>query len=53
MGKLKNGVITEYFKDGAVACVGAYIDGKKTGEWKYYLRNERLEGDRRLTQTAR
>jgi hypothetical protein len=43
-GQLKNGLFKEYFKDGTLSCVGKYINGEKTGEWKYYLRNGLLRG---------
>jgi antitoxin component YwqK of YwqJK toxin-antitoxin module len=32
----KNGLVTEYFKDGSVCSVGRYADGKKTGPWKAF-----------------
>lgn len=35
-GKLKNGVIAQLFKDGSVCCSGEWIDGERTGEWKYF-----------------
>ena len=38
-GQLKNGIFKEFFKDGALSCVGEYRNGEKIGEWKYYLRN--------------
>jgi antitoxin component YwqK of YwqJK toxin-antitoxin module len=38
-GRLKNGLIKEFFKDGTLSCVGEYRNGEKIGEWKYYLRN--------------
>jgi antitoxin component YwqK of YwqJK toxin-antitoxin module len=38
-GRLRNGPYEERFKDGSLACTGEYLDGEKTGEWTYYLRN--------------
>jgi antitoxin component YwqK of YwqJK toxin-antitoxin module len=38
-GKLKNGPVKAYFKDGGLCSVGKYANGDKTGEWKYYLVN--------------
>jgi antitoxin component YwqK of YwqJK toxin-antitoxin module len=42
-GEFKNGVFEEQFKDGTLASVGEYVNGEKTGEWKYYLRNGLLK----------
>ena len=42
-GQLKKGLFKEQFKDGALSCIGEYINGEKTGEWKYYLRNGLLK----------
>ena len=38
-GKTRSGVVKEYFKDGALSCVGRFRNGEKVGEWKYYLWN--------------
>jgi len=40
---MKNRIYKETFKDSTLSSAGEYIDGKKTGEWKYYLRNGRLK----------
>jgi len=37
--KHKEGLHKEYFRDGKLANVGKYKDGKKTGVWKFYFRN--------------
>ena len=42
-GQLLNGIIREYFKNGTVSSEGEYINGSKTGEWKYYLVNGGLK----------
>ncbi len=41
--QLKNGFVREYFRNGKLLSEGEYIDGEKTGEWKYYLRNGLLK----------
>ena len=41
--ELKNGIHQEYFKDGTVACEGAYQQNKKTGEWHFYLLNGQVK----------
>jgi len=33
---IKDGVYTEYFKNGKVKIAGNCTDGKKTGDWKFY-----------------
>lgn len=30
-GRLKNGVIKEYYKDGSLSCAGNYKNGEKVG----------------------
>ncbi len=37
----KTGLRKEYFRDGKLSSVGKYIQSKKTGVWKFYLRNGR------------
>jgi antitoxin component YwqK of YwqJK toxin-antitoxin module len=48
----ENGRHEEHFADGSVSVAGEYADGKKTGEWKYHLRNGRLKAVGRGTKTA-
>jgi antitoxin component YwqK of YwqJK toxin-antitoxin module len=35
----KNGLHKEYYRDGALETIGRYLDGEKSGPWKYYLTN--------------
>lgn len=39
----KHGLHTETFRDGKVAAVGRYANGRKTGLWEYFFRNGRLK----------
>jgi len=50
--RLENGRFEEYFKDGSLASTGAYKDGEKTGEWKYYLLNGQLKVRERSRATG-
>jgi antitoxin component YwqK of YwqJK toxin-antitoxin module len=36
-GQLRNGEYREYFKDDSLSCEGVYLNGEKTGEWRYYF----------------
>ena len=46
-GQLKNGIFKEFFKDGALSCVGKYRNGEKIGEWRTY------DAKGKLTKTTR
>ncbi|MDG1004102.1 MAG: hypothetical protein P8N58_04425, partial [Emcibacteraceae bacterium] len=37
--KIVDGPYVQHFKNGQVSVEGYHIDGKKTGEWKYFLTN--------------
>jgi antitoxin component YwqK of YwqJK toxin-antitoxin module len=39
----KNGLAKETFSDGKISAGGPYVNGKKTGVWKYYFRNGLLK----------
>ncbi len=38
-----SGAHEERFKDGSLSCTGAFLDGRKTGEWVYFLKDGKLK----------
>ena len=38
-GNPKNGPFKLYFKNGLISCQGEFDNGKKSGNWKYFLNN--------------
>jgi len=50
-GQLKSGICKEFFKDGAVSCVGEFRSGAKIGERRYYLRKGLLKAIGRFSNS--
>ena len=47
-----SGAHEERFKDGTLSCKGAFLEGRKTGEWAYFLKDGKLKLTFRQPQRA-